>query len=530
MMKEIKILTKAQLCNFFDMNVLRFSKDKRKKARAIGILVSWAIIFAMIVFYIGALSYSYIMIGLEEVLPMYLIMISGFLVLFFGIFKAGSVIFQRNYYEMLCSLPVSQTAVVVSRFLGMYAGNLLLVLVVMISGIVVYGSMCKQGIGFYLWGIMGTIFIPLLPMTIATLFGALVTGIASRMKHKSLVSSGLTVLLIVGIMMLSSSLETMEENFTVDMLENFSDMITSMIGKLYPPAVWLGNAMLTGNVIQGFLYFGVSVIIFIGMVWAVASNFRKICQRLYSTTAKHDYQMKELKSSSALSALYKKELKRYFASSIYVTNTIIGPIMMVILAGSVFVMGIEQIEAYLPIPGGITELMPFALAVIACLMTTTCTSISMEGKEWWIIKSLPISAKTVFDSKLLLNLTLMAPFYAVSEILLIPALKPGLMDLIWLLILPALFMVFACVFGITINLLFPVFDWENEAAVVKQGASSMIGGLGGSIVILICVVPVVLITQIPTDIVKLVITIIMTGITIWLYQRNAKVDLKKIGE
>ncbi|WP_455675660.1 hypothetical protein [Pradoshia sp.] len=530
MVRQIKHLTKVELRNFLNINVVRYTKDKQKKRVMIGLMAVWAVLIAMLFFYVGALSYGYIELGLGRVLPMYLIAVSSLLIFFFSIFKAGSVIFQKNSYEILCSLPVSQTAIVVSRFFSMYVGNVLLAFAVLIPGMAVYAYFMKPGFSFYLLGVAGTLFIPLLPMTIAALFGALITAISSRMKHKSLVGAGLSILLLLGIMFASSQISAIEGNISQEMLLDLSNIITALLHQIYPPAIWLGTAMVDGSLVQSILYFGTSTLLFIVMVLIISANFQRICRTLYSTTAKHDYQMEQLKTTSALGALYKKELKRYFASSVYVTNTIIGPIMMVAFAFSIFMIGKDQMDQYLPLEGGVTKIIPFALAAVGCIMTTTCTSISMEGKEWWIVKSLPIQAKTIFDSKILMNLTLIAPFYLAAELLLMLALKPGLLDMIWLWILPAIFIVFTCVYGITINLIFPVFQWENEVTVVKQSAASMIGGLGGFLVIILCSLPVILITQISPHLIKFMIVIAIIGITAWLYRKNAQVNLQEIGE
>lgn len=528
MIRQIKILTKAQLCNFLNINIFRYTKDKKKKRNVISVGTGWLMLIAMLCCYVGAFSYGYHKIGMGQVIPMYLIMISGILILFFGIFKAGSVIFQQNFYEILCSLPVSQTAIVISRFLSMYLGNVILSLAVMLPGIAVYGCFYHPGIGFYMVGILGTLFIPLLPMTVATLFGALITGISARMKHKSLVATTLSLLLVIGIMVFSQMLTGVEETITEEMLANFSEVLSNMIAKIYPPALWLGKAMTEGNILQGILYFGVSIVVFAVMVVLVAGHFHSICQSLYSTSAKHNYRMKAMKTDTALMALYRKEVKRYFASTIYTVNTIIGPLMMVLLAMGILITGVDKIESALPLQGGITGLVPFVLAATACIMTTTCTSVSMEGKQWWILQSLPVEPKTVFDSKILLNLTIIAPFYAVAEGLIIVALKPALPDLLWLLLLPIVFILFACVFGITVNLHLPVLQWDNEVAIVKQSASAMIGGLGGCLVIILCAAPVVFVTGLAEEIVKLVIAVIIIGITIVLYKKNAKTDLAKI--
>ena len=529
MVRQIKILTRAQMCNFFNINVARYSRDRRKKAGVIALMAVWILVIAMICFYVGMLSYGYLQMGLGSVLPMLLTAIAGIIILGFTVIKAGAVIFQRNSYEVLCALPVSGRAIVVSRFLSMYVGNVLLAFTIMIPGMAVQGYFLKPGIGFYLTGVLGSLFIPLMPMAVAVFLGALVTAAASRMKHKSLVASGLTVLMALGIMVLSSSLGLMEEELTPAMLLNLSGMIADMVGRLYPPALWLGRAMFSGDMGQAVLYFGLSVAVFLVMAVIVSANFQKICQSLYSTAAAHNYRLRELKQDSVLNALYKKELKRYFASSIYVTNTIIGPIMMMGFAVMVFLIGEEQIQMYLSFVQDITGLIPFILAVTACLMTTTCTSISMEGREWWIVKSLPVPAKTVYDSKILVNLTLIAPFYVGSEILLILKLRPNGRGLWWLIVLPVIFMIFACVFGIFVNLLLPSFDWENETVVVKQSASALVGGLGGTLVILLCALPVIFLKNVPQDVMKAIIAVMMTGVTVLLYKKIIKTELKDIG-
>lgn len=528
MVEQIRILTKAQLCNVCNINVVRFSKDKGKRAGLLAVMAAWIVLIAMLWFYVGMMSYGYISIGLGDVMPMLLIAVSGIIILSFGILKAGSVIFQKNSYEMLCSMPVSQTAIVVSRFLSMYLGNLVLAFLIMIPGMAVQGYLQRPGISYYVIGILGTCFVPLLPMTVATLLGALVSAVSSRMKHKSLVTTVLTILLVLGIMGLSSGLTQIEEDLTPAMLLNLSSMSASMIEKVYPPALWLGKSMIEGSAGDLLLFVAISAVVFLAVAAVISANFTRICRGLYSVSAKHDYKMQELKTGSLLMALYKKEAKRYFASSTYVTNTIVGPVMMVLFAGMIFASGEKQIQTYFPFMDDVIGLVPFVLSAVACMMVPACVSISMEGKEWWIIKSLPIPAKTIFDSKILFSLSLIAPFYVVSELLLILALKPQKMELFWMMLLPVLFLVFACVFGITANLWLPVFDWENEVSVVKRSASAMVGGLGGMLMIILMALPVVFLRQVPEDLIKAVIGVCVTGVTAFLYGKMINTDLRRV--
>ncbi len=509
MLAQIKIMTGVQLKN---MHGIKF----------------YFLLVLIEAFYIGGMTYGYVHIGLEEIVPAYLIMLSSLIILFFSIFKAGSVIFQKNAYDILASLPISQTAIVVSRFIRMYVENLILVFGMMIPFMVVYGIMVRSHISFYIIGMIVAVFIPCIPITIAVFVGALITAIASKMRRKSLVTTGLSILLFLGIMLGASRAAVIEDEFSVEMMQELLMSILSVIENIYPPAVFLGSAMLTGDFGLCILCMAGGVFLLVIVIAIVSANFHWICRGLYSTSAKHNYQMENLKKVSVLKALYMREMKRYFASSVYVTNTIISPVMAVLFSIAVLTMGMEQMQATLDIPINIKGMIPYILAGIFCIMPTTCTSISMEGKEWWIVKSLPVKAKDIFDSKILLNLSLLLPFLLVSEILLVLALKPNIVELLWLIVIPVIMVLFGCVFGITVNLKMPVFEWENEVTVVKQSASALIGGIGGFLIVLLCMVPNILVPAVYDNIVKLFISIMIFVVTVLMYKKNNQVDLQEL--
>lgn len=137
--------------------------------------------------------------------------------------------------------------------------------------------------------------------------------------------------------------------------------------------------------------------------------------------------MQAQKKSSLLKALYIKEIKRYFASNIYVLNTLIGYILMVAIAVMLAFTGIDKLEGYLTMSGGepltlpfpLGNLVPFLLSLMLMMGSTTASSISMEGKQWWIPKSLPIPARTILDSKMLVGLSLMLPAVLISGAVLV---------------------------------------------------------------------------------------------------------------
>jgi len=528
MLKQIKTLTKLQLMNLYGINVYRYSKDKNAKKKSRFMALMYVAVGFMLCTYIGGTVYGYAYMGMSDIIPTYLIMLCSVFALFFSIFKAGGVIFQKNSYEILCSLPLSQTAIVISRFLRMYVENLIISCLIMIVGGAVYGVLETPDISFYLIGFLVVLFVPLVPITIATLIGALITAISSRMRHKGIVSAGLSVGLFLLIILGTADMSQMEGSISEDMIYSLLETVRQVIESIYPPAVWMGDAMINGDYFTCILCVVVELVLYVIVILFVSANFRWINRGLHSTIARHDYQMESLKKNSVLKALYKKEMKRFFSSGVYVTNSIMGPIMSLVLSVTMLVIGIDTLQEKLGIPIDIKGFVPFVLAGILCIMVPSCVSISMEGKEWWIVKSLPIKTKDIIDSKILFSFSVILPFLMVSEVLLTIALRPSLMELVWQLAIPMVMVLFTCVFGVTVNLKFPLFTWENEVSVVKQSTSAFIGGIGGFVIVFICVIPMVLAPSEYSDIIKTAICVVFIGITAFLYKKNISVSMNDL--
>lgn len=533
MLNQIKTLAALELKNLYGINVFRHTKDKKHRAKSILLIVVWVYLILMVAGYMGGLAYGLTYLGMESVVCAYLFTLASMFIFFFAIFKAGSVIFGKHGYDILCSLPVSQSAIVISRFFRMYVENLIVTAVVVLPGLVVYGILAKMGILFWVLGILAVFVVPFIPLVAATLIGAVITAVSSRMKSKNLVSSLLSVALVIAVMLSTSKLSDMEEaDFTQETFINLSNTVSELLGKLYPPAVWLGTAVTEGKVLT-FLLCAVGSFLFFGLAMSLISmRFHKICQGLFGTTAKHNYQMQKLKETNVTMSLCKREFKRYFGSSIYVSNTIIGPIMGVLLAGTVLFMDTEallaELTAVIPLEIDLMRVVPFMVAMVFCMMTTSSVSVSMEGKNWWIVKSLPLHAKEIFDAKILMNLLLIAPFYVVAEMLLMIGLRPNMEEVLFLLAAPAVLIVFACVWGITANLMLPNMNWDNEVTIVKQSASAMVGGMGGALLGFVCTVVVLVLPENVASVVKWGICAVVAVLAFVLYQKNNRKNLQEI--
>ena len=532
MSKQIIRLCRLQLGNLFGINELRHTKDRAKKGRFIGLAVVWVMLIVMLIGYVGAFSYGLSVMGMADIIPMYLYAVASLLLLIFSFFKAGSTLFAMKGYEMLVSLPVSRAAIIISRFACMYLANLLVELLIMLPGMAVYGYFVRPSAGFYVIFIVGSLFLPLFPLTVSSVLGALITAVSSRSRHKSLVETILMLVVVIAVLGGSLFLSDKGTQFTEEHLKNMAEILSVQIGRIYPPSVWFNDA-LSGNFKAFALLLVAPTVVFVAFVAVLQKYFHTICTAIHAVSAKNNYKLTRLQRSSHVTALWRKELKRYFSSGVYVTNTVVGYVMAVLVAAGVFFVGIGKMVETLGLPDVelvILRCLPYGLSCLLCMTSITACSISMEGNTFWQIQTLPVTAKEVYDSKLLVNLSVAAPFYLAAVIFLGLSVKPTGLSLVWLLVIPVCYMLFSCVVGITVNLTFPVLKWENEVRIVKQSASMLVAMLIGMLSTILPLVGMVFVGEDLSEWICLLTVVILVIITCILYRRNNKVALIKISE
>ena len=472
--KQIRCLLSVQLCNTWSLNEIRYGNDNKKKNRQIMMTATFILLGIMFSFYVAMMAYSYSMLGMSQIIPSYMLAMTSIIILFFSIYKAGSVLFQMKTYEMLVALPVSPSAIVTSRLIIMYGSNLLLSIFVMLPSTIVYAYYTRPDVIFYIMTLIGTFFLPMIPITIATAIGSLIIAVSSRMKHKNLVIIVISMALTLGFIILSIKNSMEQVNVTSEIMMDLANNVSRKINQVYPPAKWYAQGVVNGNAFSFSLYILLSLVPFLGFIMLIQWKFIAISSALITSVTEKGYQKKELKVLSPSKALFWKEITRYFNSPIYVMNTLIGYFMMVAGAIAIFIMGIDKLENLMQMPGIISRMGPLLFAAMCVITTTTSSSISIEGKQWWIIKSMPVTTKQVFDAK------------------------------------------------------FPLFNWEAEAVVVKQS---------GATIITMCLgfasfgLPLAIMIALGSKYDNLVFAgtfVFVTMITILFYRENNKKSLKEI--
>lgn len=523
------ILLKAQFLNQSGINVLRYEKDKKKKNRVIIFCVSMAIIAIMLLIYCFGIAYGLGKIGLGFIIPSYAFTITSLLIMFFTIFKASGILFAFKDYDMLMALPVKTTTVITSRFLLMYGMNVLFSVVIMIPMGIAYCIWMQPQMLFYFMWFIAIFVTPLVPMTIATVVGSIISGVSSRFKHTNMVNIILSFALLIalmGVSMYSGSMSSSE--IDIKQIAELGTILSKKMNQIYPLVGIFEKAVSEYNIVAFFVLLAISGVWYYGFVKIVSIKYKAINTGLTTHHTKSNYKLQGLKAASPFRALYGKEIKRFFSSYIYVLNVGVGSILL--LAGSIacFVLGIDKIEQLMEISNMKSVIINFAPFMISGMLAMTCTtavSLSLEGKNLWILQSSPVDAATIYRSKMAVNISILLPISLLSSIFISLCLKGDIMSSLWMFFTPLVYVGFTPVWGIFINLKMPNFTWESEVTVIKQSMASMLGMLGGMLFGIIPIGILILLPGIDRNLLIGAITFAVAGITILMYRKVCVIKL-----
>lgn len=528
MLRQIKLLLKLQLVNCFGLNEARHGGNTKARRGRIALLCSMALVVAMACGYAAALCYALARIGAEESIPTLLALVAGLVVLLLTLFRAGPVIFDLDSYERLIALPLRPTAIVASRFLRMYVANAALALVVFLPGTITAVVMLRPGGLYCAMLLLGALVVPLIPMALATLLGALVYGLAARMRRKNMAVVLLTLLMVVALMLASGLLASMDGVDDVRLLNLISDLV-DRIGRIYPPAGWFAACVRGGN-LGGYLALAAgSLAAFSLLAVGAGARFHEICAALGARAARGGFLLETRRRRSLSTALLLRELRRYGASPVYVVNTIIGGSMSVLLGLGAWIALGRMPELRLMLSAtGMVRYAPFLLAMLFAISPCTSCGISLEGKQWWQIKCLPVADGAILRAKLMLHLVLELPCWLLSSALLIGALGATVAEAAALLLVPLTYLLLSGALGLRLNLAMPSFAWESETQPVKQGRAVLVALLAGFAAAL---VPAVLMYLLPAKLgsfVPALAAICALAGALVLYRSCLRVQLRKI--
>lgn len=493
------LLTKNRLIEQLGINVFRYEKDKRKRNSKIALTVSIGIILIMLIAYCGGMAYGYVYLGMIDLIPSIALFISSLFTLSFSLFKSNGELFGFYDYDQVMSLPLTVRTIINSRFLNMYIWNTLIAFIVMFPMGIIYILFEQPAFISYLMWFISIFLVSLIPTAVAAIFGAVVTAISVKFKYTSAVATFLSIALLIVFMLLSMSVATSDIGFgelfdfqtgtiNADAFSTLAPYISDRLNQFYLPTKLFKEVIVDGKILSFLIFAGISIGLYMLLLLLLPIKYKQINTALTSHISRGNYKVGVLRQSGMLLALYKKTIMRILKSTVCATNLLVGCVLAILLAVMVLTAGPEKILQsldlvdYFPI---VKNVAGYVIAAMVSMSNTAAISLALEGKNIWLIKSLPISPKTLYDSYLLSNLTFTIPTSIVCSILFSIALNTSFIETILIIITPLIFSLFTAVAGIFIGNRMAYYDWQDETQLIKQSMMNLIGMLGGMIIILL---------------------------------------------
>ncbi len=468
-MTKFWLLLKIQLLGFFNINSVLHTNDKKEKRRMISMGALMLFVVIIMVGYSAGIAIACAYFGMADVLPPFILMICAACTLVITFMKSNGVLFGFRDYDMVMSLPIKNTTVIISRLLSVYAMNFLISGVIMLPSIIVYGVTYSVSLSVWCMMVLSLFLASLLPMIISMIVGVVITTISVRFRYKNMVTIVLSMAAILALLVGSFAMPQEEAALT-----ELVASVVQTVYRIYPLAKLYTKALINNDWYSYGQFALISIVVTVLFVLLLSAFYNKINSALFAVRSKSNYRLGTLKTNTPFQALYKKELRRLISSPIYVMNTFIGGILMLVVAVTFLFIDIEQIGNMLglqEITSWIKPLAPWIVTLFVAISTSTSSSISLEGKSRWLMCSAPIPAKVIFNSKIAVSLSYLVPSILISCTLLAISLQTNLIQTTTLFLIPLSFSAFISVVGLEINLRFPRYDWTSETQAVKQSVA-----------------------------------------------------------
>lgn len=409
-----------------------------------------------------------------EWIPISLVMGTAMFLCFIGsVFTAQQQIYESKDNQMLISMPIKPGQILLSRIFAIAIFNMIYAL----------PFFTGSAIGYCIYSVsIGPIqLIPLLILLISyvsmivfiTMLTSLlawgVSIIMSKITNKTLISTVLYMVFFAIYFYAVFNLDNLGEA-----IEKNADKLSSGIMTFARPIYYMGASVVEQNILFVAAFLAIMLIPAFLMYIVIKKSFFKIL--LHENKSKNKmlkHSDKDFNSHSAFIALLQKEIARFLRTPMYFLSYGTSIFFVAMMLAYLFIKKdkFEDVVELLSIYGvSSTKALPAIFSMLLYQFVSsgavlTSASINMEGKNIWIIKSLPIKTIDIMLAKGLVPVIILLPIFEVESLLLIFLFKISGSAMILLLLMPIFTMIFFSMFGLYINLNHFKLDWlsENEA-------------------------------------------------------------------
>ena len=380
-------------------------------------------------------------------------------------FFAKAQLFEAKDNELLLSMPIAPRDILLSRLVMLLVIAVFFGLPVIVPAAVI--GLRTIGADAYAVTAFAVLYLllPVFAVAVSALMGWLFHVLSSRVKSKALWGT-----LFCFAAILAYSWLVVKINTSLVDVATLAGGISSQL-RSAAPVYWFGAAIADGQR----AYLALLAAIFIGSAAVcfalLSAGFVRTAttKRGFSQAA---YREKAVRAASPDSALLRRELSRLTSSAGYMVNAGLGSFFLLIGAAALLIKG-GEIRSLIDTVPELAVLLPPILIAGLTLLCSMCfisaPSVSLEGANLWIVRSLPVDTRQVLRAKLKLHWLVCLPPALIFAGAAIPVFRLAPADALLLICVPAVFTVFCGILGLWENLRHPMLDWMNETQAVKSG-------------------------------------------------------------
>jgi len=482
----IKTLLKKQMMELFSFLWQdRKKNQKRTGSKLVLYVIFYVFLFVMLGFMFYTLSASLCAPLVQAGMGWMYFALMGLLGVIMGafgsIFSTYTSLYTAKDNEFLMAMPIPPAKLLPVRMAGVYAMGLMYELLVMIPVLIEYYITAGAGFGTVISSVLVTFLLSVFILTLCVVLGWGVAMISSRVKHKSMITVALSLLFISAYYYLYIRAAGMLQDIIARPQE-----AGAFIRGRFSPLYHMGMAA-QGNPVSLLILAGEILALFAVVYVILSKTYLKIVTTNRGE-AKVKYKERRLEARSVENALLGKEFRRFLGSPNYMLNCGLGIVLMVVSAIALLIKADMVKEVVAMVFEGYEEMLMLLAAAALCMFTTmndiTAPSVSLEGKNLWLVQSFPVSGRQVLMAKLKLHLilTLIPAVILTASVEFVLAPPPVFAILIPVVLV--IYVLFMALLGLCLNLKMPNLTWTNEVVPIKQSMCVMIALFGGWVIVL----------------------------------------------
>lgn len=487
-MRSFILLLKIQLLGMFGINkTLHAEPARAKRALALAALVVVAAV-AIAATYSSGMAQSFVQMGMPEAVPLVAVLVGAVAGAVAAFLKTNGVLFGFKDYDLVMSLPVSTSPVVLSRIASLYAMSLVFGLLAMVPAFVVYAANAGVSATGVACMALSLVLAPLLPLAAAIVLAVLIAAVSSRFKHANIMVIVLTMAATLAVVFGSLALSGQADDPTA--MAALGAELTRQLAAVFPPAAWATAGIVEGD-LAAFSAFAAANLAAAGAVLAlVVRLFVPVNSLLMSSRPNGTFSFDGKGAAAAgtpLRALMAKEARLLVATPIYLMNACIGYVLVLVAGIAAAVgtatgtMSLEALPAELvPLLGAAV---PWGLAFCCAISSSTAASVSLEGSARWLMLTAPVPARTVLGAKAAVNLVAGVPLVLVSAVLIAVSLPLDALSVAALFAVPVSACLLATFLGLALDARHPRYDWTTVYEPVKRSMPVMVVVVAGMLAV-----------------------------------------------